>query len=395
MNRAAWKFDAIGSADDKSSETRNQGGSATSGPSGRTSAAGDSSTIADTMNRSPRKGLRYRDAGVDIDRGHDLIARIRAIADDTPREGVIAGLGGFGALFEPPLDRYRDPVLVSGTDGVGTKIKLAIEQDRHDTIGIDLVAMCVNDIVTLGAEPMFFLDYFATGRLDVGIAERVVAGIGRGCALAGTALVGGETAEMPGMYADGDYDLAGFCVGIVERGAIVDGARAAPGDHVVAIASSGPHSNGYSLIRSVVDASRDDLDRDIGGVRLVDALLAPTRIYAASVLPLAREGAVHAMAHVTGGGIVENLPRVLPQGTRAVVDSSSWRRPAVFEWIQDAGGIAEDEMWRTFNCGVGMLLVVAREASRAIVDALLETGEHAWVAGRIDAGEDAPEARIE
>ena len=395
MNRAAWKFDAIGSADDKSSEARSQGGSATSGPSGMTSAAGDSSTIADTMNRSPHKGLRYRDAGVDIDRGHDLIARIRAIADDTPREGVIAGLGGFGALFEPPLDRYRDPVLVSGTDGVGTKIKLAIAQDRHDTIGIDLVAMCVNDIVTLGAEPMFFLDYFATGRLDVGIAERVVAGIGRGCALAGTALVGGETAEMPGMYADGEYDLAGFCVGIVERGAIVDGARAAPGDHVVAIASSGPHSNGYSLIRSVVDASGDDLDRDIGGVRLVDALLAPTRIYAASVLPLAREGAVHAMAHVTGGGIVENLPRVLPQGVRAVVDSSSWRRPAVFEWIQDAGGIAEDEMWRTFNCGVGMLLVVAREASRAIVDALLETGEHAWVAGRIDAGEDAPEARIE
>ena len=347
------------------------------------------------MNRSPRKGLRYRDAGVDIDRGHDLIARIRGIADDTPRAGVIAGLGGFGALFEPPLDRYRDPVLVSGTDGVGTKIKLAIAQDRHDTIGIDLVAMCVNDIATLGAEPMFFLDYFATGRLDVGIAERVVAGIGRGCALAGTALVGGETAEMPGMYADGDYDLAGFCVGIVERGAIVDGARAAPGDHVVAIASSGPHSNGYSLIRSVVDASGDDLDRDIGGVRLVDALLAPTRIYAASVLPLAREGAVHAMAHVTGGGIPENLPRVLPQGTRAVVDASSWRRPAVFDWIQDTGGIAEDEMWRTFNCGVGMLLVVAREASRAIVDALRETGEHAWVAGRIDAGEDAPEARIE
>ena len=347
------------------------------------------------MNRSTRKGLSYRDAGVDIDRGQDLVARIRRIANNTPREGVIAGLGGFGALFEPPLDRYRDPVLVSGTDGVGTKIKLAIAQDRHDTIGIDLVAMCVNDIVTLGAEPMFFLDYFATGRLDVDIAERVVAGIGRGCALAGTALVGGETAEMPGMYADGDYDLAGFCVGIVERGAIVDGARVAPGDHVVAIASSGPHSNGYSLIRSVVDASGDDLDRNMGEVRLVDALLAPTRIYAASVLPLIREGGVHAIAHVTGGGIVENLPRVLPRGTRAVVDASSWRRPAVFDWIQDAGGIAEDEMWRTFNCGVGMLLVVAREASRAIVDALRENGEHAWVAGRIDAGEDAPEARIE
>ena len=347
------------------------------------------------MNRSTRKGLSYRDAGVDIDRGQDLVARIRRIANNTPREGVIAGLGGFGALFEPPLDRYRDPVLVSGTDGVGTKIKLAIAQDRHDTIGIDLVAMCVNDIVTLGAEPMFFLDYFATGRLDVDIAERVVAGIGRGCALAGTALVGGETAEMPGMYADGDYDLAGFCVGIVERGAIVEGARVAPGDHVVAIASSGPHSNGYSLIRSVVDASGDDLDRNMGEARLVDALLAPTRIYAASVLPITREGGVHAIAHVTGGGIVENLPRVLPQGTRAVVDASSWRRPAVFDWIQDAGGIAEDEMWRTFNCGVGMLLVVAREASRAIVDALRENGEHAWVAGRIDVGEDAPEARIE
>ena len=367
----------------------------TSSLPGESSAGKESSTIANPMNRSTRKGLSYRDAGVDIDRGQDLVARIRRIANNTPREGVIAGLGGFGALFEPPLDRYRDPVLVSGTDGVGTKIKLAIAQDRHDTIGIDLVAMCVNDIVTLGAEPMFFLDYFATGRLDVDIAERVVAGIGRGCALAGTALVGGETAEMPGMYADGDYDLAGFCVGIVERGAIVDGARVAPGDHVVAIASSGPHSNGYSLIRSVVDASGDDLDRNMGEARLVDALLAPTRIYAASVLPITREGGVHAIAHVTGGGIVENLPRVLPQGTRAVVDASSWRRPAVFDWIQDAGGIAEDEMWRTFNCGVGMLLVVAREASRAIVDALRENGEHAWVAGRIDAGEDAPEARIE
>ena len=347
------------------------------------------------MNRSTRKGLSYRDAGVDIDRGQDLVARIRGIADRTPRAGVIAGLGGFGALFEPPLERYRDPVLVSGTDGVGTKIRLAIARNRHDTIGIDLVAMCVNDIVTLGAEPMFFLDYFATGRLDVGIAERVVAGIGHGCELAGTALVGGETAEMPGMYADGDYDLAGFCVGIVERGAIVDGTRVAPGDHVVAIASSGPHSNGYSLIRSVVDASDDDLDRDMGEARLVDALLAPTRIYAASVLPIIRAGGVHAVAHVTGGGIVENLPRVLPRGTRAVVDASSWRRPAVFEWIQTAGGVAEDEMWRTFNCGVGMLLVVGPEASRTVVDALRESGEHAWVAGRIDAGEGAPEARIE
>ena len=347
------------------------------------------------MSGPPRNSLTYRDAGVDIDRGHDLVERIRAIADGTPREGVIAGFGGFGAPFAPPLHRYRDPVLVSGTDGVGTKLKLAIAHDRHHTIGIDLVAMCVNDIVTLGAEPLFFLDYFATGRLDIDVAERVVAGIGRGCALAGTALVGGETAEMPGMYADGEYDLAGFCVGIAERDAIIDGARVAPGDEVVAIASSGPHSNGYSLIRSVLDASGDDLDRDVGGTRLVDALLAPTRIYAASVLPLAREGEVHAMAHVTGGGIVENLPRVLPRGTRATVDASSWRQPAVFEWIREAGGIAEDEMWRTFNCGVGMLLVVAPGTARRAVNALEAHGEQAWVAGRIDEGEDAPAVHIE
>ena len=347
------------------------------------------------MSRSSRKPLSYRDAGVDIDRGRDLVARIRGIADNTPREGVLAGLGGFGALFEPPLHRYRDPVLVSGTDGVGTKIKLAIAQDRHDTIGIDLVAMCVNDVVTHGAEPMFFLDYLAIGRLDVDVAERVVAGIGRGCALAGTALVGGETAEMPGMYADGAYDLAGFCVGIAERGALVDGARVTPGDRIVAIASSGPHANGYSLIRGIVDASGEDLDREWGGTRLVDALLAPTRIYAASVLPLIHGGDVHAIAHVTGGGIVENLPRVLPPGTCAVIDASSWRRPAVFDWIQDTGGVADDEMWRTFNCGVGMLLVTARGTARALVGALEANGERAWVAGRIEEGEDAPEVRFE
>ena len=346
------------------------------------------------MSRPPQKRLSYRDAGVDIDRGQDLVARIRRIANETPREGVIAGLGGFGALFEPPLHRYRNPVLVSGADGVGTKIKLAIAHNQHDTIGIDLVAMCVNDIVTLGADPMFFLDYFATGRLDVGIAERVVAGIARGCTLAGTALVGGETAEMPGMYADGDYDLAGFCVGIVERGSIIDGARTAPGDLIVAVASSGPHSNGYSLIRSVLDASGDDLDRDIDGIRLIDALLAPTRIYSTSVLSLIRGGDVHAVAHVTGGGIVENLPRVLPAGTCAVIDASSWRRPAVFEWVRDAGGIAEDEMWRTFNCGVGMLLVTAPDSSRALVEALEANGERAWVAGQIHEGGSLPEVRI-
>ncbi len=347
------------------------------------------------MNRAPQTGLSYRDVGVDIDRGHDLVTRIGALARDTRREGVIAGLGGFGALFEPPLHRYRQPVLVSGTDGVGTKLKLAIGHDRHDTIGIDLVAMCVNDIVTLGAEPMFFLDYFATGRLDVDVAERVVAGIARGCAMSRAALVGGETAEMPGMYADGEYDLAGFCVGIVERDAIIDGARVVPGDEVVAIASSGPHSNGYSLIRRVLDASGDDPERQVDGARLVDALLAPTRIYAKSVLALAGSSDVHAIAHVTGGGIPENLPRVLPRGTRARIDASSWRRPAVFDWIREAGGMAEDEMWRTFNCGVGMLLVVAPGTAPGIVNALEANGERAWVAGRIDEGEGAPVAHIE
>ena len=347
------------------------------------------------MNTPSRQGPTYRDAGVDIDRAHDLVARIRRIASRTPREGVVAGLGGFSALFDPPLHRYRDPILVSGTDGVGTKLRLAIERNRHDTIGIDLVAMCVNDIITCGAEPMFFLDYFATGRLEVDVAERVVAGIGRGCALAGAALVGGETAEMPGMYADGDYDLAGFCVGIVERAGIVDGARTTPGDRIVAVASSGPHANGYSLIRAVLDSSGARLDADLGEVRLGDALLAPTRIYASSVLPLIRDGDVHAVAHITGGGIVENLPRVLPAGTRAVIDASTWRRPAVFDWLQDAGGIAEDEMWRTFNCGAGMLLVTGRDAAPSIVDALEARGERAWVAGRISTAEGAPDVTFE
>ena len=350
----------------------------------------ESSTIAGPMSRSPRNGPSYRDAGVDLDRGRDLVARIRDIAAGTPRENVISGPGGFGALFELPLHRYRRPVLVSGADGVGTKLKLAIAQGRHDSIGIDLVAMCVNDVLAHGAEPLFFLDYLATGRLDLDVAERVVAGIGRGCEIAGAALVGGETAEMPGMYAAGEYDLAGFCVGIVERDAIIDGAGAAPGDRVVAIASSGPHSNGYSLIRKILDTSGADLDRMVDGTRLADALLAPTRIYTASVLPLTRGGGVLAIAHVTGGGIVENLPRVLPPGTRAVIDASSWRRPPVFEWLRDTGGIAEAEMWRTFNCGAGMLIVTARDAAETIVDALEAGGERAWIAGEIVVGEGEP-----
>ena len=351
--------------------------------------------MADTTNRTTHDDLRYRDAGVDIDRGNALVARIRGIAERTPREGVVAGLGGFGALFRPPLHRYRDPVLVSGTDGVGTKLKLAIAAKRHDTIGIDLVAMCVNDIITHGAEPLFFLDYFATGRLDVDIAEQVVTGIGRGCESAGTALVGGETAEMPGMYAEGEYDLAGFCVGIVEREAILDGTRVRSGNRIVAIASSGPHSNGYSLIRKVLESSGENVYRRLDRCRLIDALLAPTRIYAAAVLPLVRENDVHAIAHITGGGIVENLPRVLPVGTRAVIDTSSWRWPRVFEWIRDAGCIAGDEMWRTFNCGVGMLLVVAEDEAEYLVERLEAGGERAWIAGRIEDGDGTPEVTFE
>ena len=355
----------------------------------------ESGTIVPFMNRSRRNDLRYRDSGVDIDRGNAFVDRIRGIADNTPRAGVIAGIGGFGALFKPPLHRYRDPVLVSGADGVGTKLKLAIAANRHDTIGIDLVAMCVNDIITHGAEPMFFLDYFAAGRLDLQVAEQVITGIGRGCEIAGTALVGGETAEMPGVYAEGDYDLAGFCVGIVERETILDGARVRYGDRIVAIASSGPHSNGYSLIRKLLESSGEDIDRRLDGTRLIDALLAPTRIYAATLLPLLRDNGVHAIAHVTGGGIVENLPRVLPVGTRAVIDASTWRRPPVFEWIGATGGIPEEEMWRTFNCGVGMLLVAAKNDTETLVHKLEASGEHAWVAGRIEDGDSTPEVKFE
>jgi phosphoribosylformylglycinamidine cyclo-ligase len=336
--------------------------------------------------------LSYRDAGVDIDAGNTLVERIRPLAAATSRPGVITGLGGFGALFELPWDRYRRPVLVSGTDGVGTKLKLALDLGRHDTVGIDLVAMCANDILVAGAEPLFFLDYYATGHLDLDVAAAVVAGIAKGCELAGCALSGGETAEMPGMYAGGDYDLAGFCVGIVEKDELLTADRVRPGDSLIALASSGPHSNGYSLIRKVVEVSGAKLTAPLDGEPLGDRLLAPTRIYVKPLLGMMRELRVQVMAHITGGGLTENLPRVLPAGTHAVLDLSSWQRPAVFDWLQSAGGISAAEMLRTFNCGVGMVLCVPAAESRRACDLLDAAGEQAWVIGRVEA---APgEARV-
>lgn len=303
-------------------------------------------------------GLSYRDAGVDIDAGNELVQRIKPLASKTFRPEVLSGLGGFGALFELPLERYRQPVLVSGTDGVGTKLKLAQRLQRHETIGIDLVAMCVNDIVVQGAEPLFFLDYFATGQLDVAQAAEVVKGIAQGCMDAGCALIGGETAEMPGMYAKGDYDLAGFAVGIVEKDEIIDGSRVTPGDAILGLAASGPHSNGYSLIRRVLDTTSVNLSSTCGNTTLADALMMPTRIYVRSLLELMRKHPVHALAHITGGGILENIPRVLPTGTNALIDERAWPRAAVFDWLSHAGKIDQHEMLRTFNCGIGMVVIL-------------------------------------
>jgi len=338
--------------------------------------------------------ISYRDAGVDIDAGNSLVERIKPIVKETFRPGVMAGLGGFGALFELPLDRYREPVLVSGTDGVGTKLKLAMELNRHDTIGIDLVAMCVNDIVVTGAEPLFFLDYYATGKLDVDVATDVVKGIAEGCKLSGAALTGGETAEMPGMYAEGDYDLAGFCVGIAEKSRIINPERVKPGDVLLGLASSGPHSNGYSLIRKILEVSNADLSQDMGGVSLGEALLAPTRIYVKSLLALHKEVEIHALAHITGGGLPENLPRVLPEHTKAVIDAGSWKRPAVFDWVQEQGNVAESEMLRTLNCGVGMVICLAEEDAERALALLAAQGESAWRMGRIEAAQGKPEVEI-
>lgn len=339
--------------------------------------------------------LSYRDAGVDIDAGNRLIERIKPVARRTLRPEVLGGLGGFGALFEVPLDRYREPVLVSGTDGVGTKLKLAFALDRHDSIGVDLVAMCVNDLVVQGAEPLFFLDYYATGKLDVEVAARVVEGIGRGCELAGAALVGGETAEMPGMYPDGEYDLAGFCVGVVEKRRIIDGSKVAAGDVLLGLASSGPHSNGYSLIRKIIERAGASLDIPFEGRSLGEALLEPTRIYVKSMLELFQSLEVHAVAHITGGGLPENLPRVLPAGLGARVDATSWERPTVFDWLQQEGSLSEAELYRTFNCGVGMVVCVAEADADAALQILQGAGETAWRLGYIEAVAGEPQVIIE
>lgn len=340
----------------------------------------------DSSQSSANPSLSYKDAGVDINAGNALVERIKGVAKRTRRSEVMAGLGGFGALFEIPKG-YDEPVLVSGTDGVGTKLKLAMDLNRHDTIGIDLVAMCVNDLIVTGAEPLFFLDYYATGQLNVDVAANVVEGIGKGCELAGAALVGGETAEMPGMYQGEDYDLAGFCVGVVEKTQIITGEQVQAGDKLIALPSSGPHSNGYSLIRKVLEVSNASLDQDLAGRPLGDALLEPTRIYVKPLLDLFKQVPVKALAHITGGGLLENIPRVMPANTVAHIDASSWQQPAVFDWLQQQGNIAVDEMHRTFNCGVGMVICVAAEDADAALENLKQSGEKPWLIGHIAPGD--------
>jgi phosphoribosylformylglycinamidine cyclo-ligase len=326
--------------------------------------------------------LTYRDAGVDIDAGNTVVERIKPLVKRTFRPEVMGGLGGFGALFDLS-GRYREPVLVSGTDGVGTKLKLAQILGRHDSIGIDLVAMCVNDVLVQGAEPLFFLDYFATGKLDVDTTVAVVGGIARGCELAGCALIGGETAEMPDMYPPGEYDLAGFTVGAVEKSELLDGSRVREGDLIVGLASSGPHSNGYSLIRRIVDRAERPFDLDLGGVSLADALMAPTTLYVKPVLALLRTHPIHAMAHITGGGLTENIIRVVPEGLGLEIDTSAWTLPAVFDWLQREGAVPMPEMWRTFNCGIGFTLIVPPEAEAALSADLARHGIAHWTIGRV------------
>jgi phosphoribosylformylglycinamidine cyclo-ligase len=337
--------------------------------------------------------LSYRDAGVDIDAGDAFIDVIKPIAKRTQREGSLSGLGGFGALFEVPKN-YKEPILVSGTDGVGTKLKLAFDLNKHDTIGIDLVAMCVNDVIVQGAEPLFFLDYFATGKLSPEVAAQVVEGIGEGCIQANAALIGGETAEMPGMYKSGEYDLAGFCVGAVEKSKIIDGTKVKAGDKLIGLASTGAHSNGYSLVRKVIDTYDVPLDTLIGGKPLSEVVLAPTKIYVRSILSLLKKVDVHALAHITGGGIPGNLNRVLPDGCHAIVEESSWQWPALFTWMMETANIERSEMYRTFNCGVGMILVVDQADVEQSIKLLSGAGETAFVVGEIKDGESEQQVHI-
>jgi len=336
------------------------------------------------LNTPPEKSLSYRDAGVDIDAGDALVEAIKPYAKRTMRPEVLTGIGGFGALVEISK-KYREPVLVAGTDGVGTKLKLAFHLNRHDTVGIDLVAMSVNDVLVQGAEPLFFLDYFACGRLELASATDVIKGVARGCELAGCALIGGETAEMPSMYPAGEYDLAGFAVGVVEKSAIIDGKDIIPGDAVLGLASSGAHSNGYSLIRAIIERAKPDLQADFHGRPLAEVLLEPTRIYVKPLLALMQAIKVKGMAHITGGGLVENIPRALPEGVTAVLQKSAWPMPPLFNWLQQHGGVAEAEMHRVFNCGIGMTLIVAEEHAATAQRMLAAAGESVFRIGRIEA----------
>ena len=334
------------------------------------------------MTKSDKPSISYKDAGVDINAGNQLVERIKGVSKKTRRPEVMGGLGGFGALTRLPT-KYKKPVLVSGTDGVGTKLRLAMDLNQHDTIGIDLVAMCVNDLIVAGAEPLLFLDYYATGKLDIDVAANVVTGIGEGCLQAGCALVGGETAEMPGMYHDGDYDLAGFCVGVAEEDDIIDGTNVKAGDTLIALGSSGPHSNGYSLIRKILEVSKADLNQTIDGVALKDALMEPTKIYVKSILKLMESISVNALSHITGGGLLENIPRVLPESAAARIDATSWKRPAVFDWLQEQGNVEQEEMYRVLNCGVGMVLAIDADKAEKALALLRAEGENAWIIGEV------------
>ena len=334
------------------------------------------------MSQPSNVSLSYRDAGVDIDAGDALVEAIKPFAKRTMREGVLGGIGGFGGLFEISK-KYKEPVLVSGTDGVGTKLRLAFELNRHDTVGIDLVAMSVNDILVQGAEPLFFLDYFACGKLDVATATAVVKGIALGCEQSGCALLGGETAEMPGMYPDGEYDLAGFAVGAVEKSQIIDGSKIAAGDVVLGLASSGIHSNGYSLVRKIIEVAKPDLDADFHGRKLADVLMAPTRLYVKPLLALMASMEVKGLVHITGGGLVENIPRVLADNLTAVLDAKSWTMPPLFQWLQQHGGVADAEMHRVFNCGIGMTVIVSKENAEAAMAQLQAAGETVYRIGEI------------
>ncbi|MDN5861955.1 MAG: phosphoribosylformylglycinamidine cyclo-ligase [Salinisphaera sp.] len=332
---------------------------------------------------SQRPPLNYRDAGVDIDAGNALVEAIKPAVEATRRPEVIGNLGGFGGLFRVPVERYREPVLVAGTDGVGTKLRLAIDSRRFDGIGIDLVAMCVNDVLVAGAEPLFFLDYYATGRLETKVAAAVVQSVAAGCKAAGAALIGGETAEMPGLYKACDFDLAGFCVGVVERGALLDGAAISPGDAVLGLASSGPHSNGYTLIRKILETGGHRLDSAFGDSTLGETLLAPTRIYVQAIRKALDQVPVHGLAHITGGGLAENLARVIPTGCCAHIDPASWQAAPIFAWLQEAGNLADAELRRTFNCGIGMVAVVPEAAADHTAAVLAAAGEQAWRIGTV------------